>query len=81
MGFVLVAALVGFVVWSSTTLDSHRCRVCIEFKGRTQCAEAAGTNSEEAHRTAVTAACGPISGGVTDGMACSRQTPVSQKCR
>lgn len=72
VGAVLVA-----VVYSSMGLRKFTYEVCMEFQGRTNCAVASGTTSEEAIRTATDTACAIISAGMTESIQCSRTPPKS----
>jgi len=71
------ALFFGYVIYSSMGLDQFRCEVCMEFRGQTACATAAGTTRQEAQRTASDTACAKISSGVTDSIACSQSSPKS----
>lgn len=71
------AVFFGYVIYSSMGLDQFRCEVCMEFRGQTACATAAGTTPQEAQRTATDTACAQISSGVTDSIACSQSVPKS----
>ena len=64
-----------YVIYSSMGLDQFRCEVCMEFRGQTACATAAGTTRQEAQRTAGDTACAKISYGVNDIIACSQSAP------
>ena len=81
VGALALLAVVVFVVVSSLRLEAHSCEVCMEYRGRSQCRSVGGATIEEAKMAAVNNACAFISSGVTDSMACSRQTPVSESCR
>ena len=72
LGFML---FLGYVVYSSLGLNQFRCEVCVEFQGQTACATAAGSTREEAQRTATDTACGKVSSGMTDTMACGQIPP------
>ena len=72
-----VVLFLSYVVYSSLGLDDHRVEVCMEFRGQTACATAAGATREEAQRTATDTACAQISSGMTDSMACSQSRPKS----
>ncbi len=74
---VVVLAFVGVVVYSSLHLGQVTVEVCMEYKGRTNCGRAAAPNEEEATRTATDNACGTISSGMTESLACSRTPPRS----
>jgi len=71
------ALFFGYVIYSSMGLDQFRSEVCMEFRGQTACATAAGTTAQEAQRTATDTACAQISSGVTDSIACSQSPPKS----
>jgi hypothetical protein len=75
-GLVVLAAL----IYSSLNLRQVSCEVCMEFNGQTQCSTAAGTSQEEAQRTATDTACAPITGGMTESIACSNTPPKSVTC-
>ncbi len=79
VGFIL---LLGLIVYSSTGLDNVSCEVCMEFKGREMCKNAAGTTQEEAIETAKNNACADIAGGREDSIACTGRTPMkSVSCK
>ena len=80
----VTVAVVGFVglalatiIYSSMGIHEYSVEICVTFKGRTSCGEAAAASREDALRHAATNACASISGGVTDSIACSRTTPDS----
>jgi hypothetical protein len=77
-GFVV---LIGFIIYSVTGLAQITCDVCIEFHGKTSCRPAAGTNREEAVRTASTVACSDLAFGRTESIACERTPPKSVTCK
>jgi hypothetical protein len=78
VGFV---ALIVFIIYSATGLAQVSCEVCLEFHGRTTCAPAAGTNQEEAVRTAQSIACTELATGRTENIACERTPPRSIMCK
>jgi len=77
LGLLFAAAVVAFLVMSTLHLAQYKAEVCIDFNGRTQCRTAAGTTEEFALRSATTAACATLAGGVTQVMACEHTTPTS----
>jgi hypothetical protein len=79
VGIVLAVAVLGYIVYSSMNLASHKVEVCITFNGRTNCRTAAGASEEFARRTATTNACADIASGVTDSIACENTPPNSVK--
>ena len=76
MGILIVAVILGIMVYSSLSLTAHRVEVCIQFNGQTRCKTASGATQIDAIRTATTNACGELAGGVTDTMACLRAEPA-----
>ena len=77
---VFLVAFAALVVWLSSSVGRVECEVCMEFQGRRSCATAAAPSAEEALQSARTTACGTISGGVRDSMACGSATPAQQSC-
>ena len=73
-----VAAL--FVVLT-TASAKVQCRVCVQFRGRTNCATAAGATEQAAREGAQSTACGPIANGMDEQIACGRSPPTSVQCR
>jgi len=78
LGFGL---LLGYIIYSSTTLAEVSCEVCIEFQGRKECRSAAGTNVEEAQTAATNLACVFLASGMTDRIACPNTRPTSATCK
>jgi hypothetical protein len=77
---VFLVGLGGLVVWLASSIGQVECRVCMEFGGRYNCATAAAATADEAVQSARTTACGTISGGVRDSIACNGATPAEQSC-
>lgn len=77
---VFLVAIVALVVWLSTSIGAVECRVCIDFEGRRNCATAAAPTRDEAVHGARTTACGTISGGVRDSIACGNTMPSEVSC-
>lgn len=78
---VFLVAIVALVVWLSSSIGAIECRVCIDFQGRRNCATAAAPTEEEAVQSARNTACGTISGGVRDSIACGNTTPSERSCK
>jgi len=78
LGFV---ALIGFIIYSATGLAQVNCEICLEFHGKTSCQRAAGTNEEEAIRTAGGIACSELATGRTENIACERTPPKTAMCK
>ncbi len=77
LGVAIVVGILAVLTYSSLQLSNHTCRACVTYNGRTNCATASGTTRDEALGTAVTTACGSISGGVTQSIQCGNTPPDS----
>ena len=78
---VLALALVGYFFWHKTMASQLAiCEVCVEFNGQRQCYKASGETAREAARTAHTTACGPVSNGMNEKIACDSRPPALQRC-
>ena len=73
-----IAALF-FIMTAGTAKEE--CRVCMDYEGRSNCATAAGPTRDAAIETARTTACGPITAGMNDVVACGNRAPASVQCR
>jgi hypothetical protein len=78
---VFLVGIVALVIWLSTSIGAVECHVCIEFGGRRNCATAAAPTEAEAVHSARTTACGTISGGVRDSIACGNTEPSEKVCK
>lgn len=76
----IVLAL-GYMIYMSMSESEVSCEVCVEFRGATECRRATGKDRLEAETAAASTACGLLSGGVTDGIACRNTTPKSVSCQ
>ncbi len=76
----LVLAFAGFLAWSTLSAQKHECSVCVEFNGMRNCATASHSTEEEAARSAQNTACGPVTAGMNDAIACDARPPVSRQC-
>jgi hypothetical protein len=77
VGILIVAVILGVIIYSSFNLAKFRVEVCMSFHGATNCRTAAGSTEEFARRTAITNACAAIASGVTDSIACENTPPIS----
>jgi hypothetical protein len=76
-GLALLLGYLGYITMSPSQVS---CEVCVEFRGATECRRATGKDRLEAETAAASTACGLISGGVTDGIACRNTPPKSVTC-
>jgi hypothetical protein len=81
VGLLFIVAVVAYVIAGSFSVSAHRCEVCMEYRGRSQCRTVEAATIELARDGAIQNACATISGGVTDSMACHRETPISANCQ
>jgi hypothetical protein len=73
-----VAALFFFM---TTARAKVRCRVCVEFRGRANCATAVGATEQAAREGAQSTACGPIASGMDQQIGCGRAAPALVQCQ
>ena len=76
-----VVVLVYLMTYLTMSGNEVSCEVCMEFRGVTECRRATGKDRLEAETAAGSTACGLISGGVTDGIACRNTAPKSVSCQ
>lgn len=78
---MLLLGGLGLLFWKKTMAAQQvTCEVCINFNGARQCAKASGTSDKEAARTAHSTACGPVSNGMNEKIACDRRPPEQARC-
>jgi threonine/homoserine efflux transporter RhtA len=77
----VVAVVIGLFFYMSTARATEECAVCVEFKGRSNCATAAGRTSAEATETAQHTACGILASGMNESIACGNAAPLSVQCK
>jgi hypothetical protein len=75
-----IVGLLAVFTYLSMSPNEVSCEVCVEFRGETECRKASGKDRMEAEAAAASTACGIISGGVTDGIACRNTVPKSVTC-
>jgi hypothetical protein len=71
------ALVVGYVMYSSFSPKAYRVKVCMSYKGGTNCGTASADKREVALREATTNACALIASGVIESGQCENSTPVS----
>jgi uncharacterized protein (UPF0333 family) len=77
----VLALIIALFFYMSTASANEECTVCMEFQGRSNCATGAGSTPAEATQTAHSTACGPITSGMNETIACDNRVPVSVQCR
>jgi hypothetical protein len=75
IGALFIAAVIGYLVWSTFSAPRYRCEVCITFAGRQACRTAGAATRDEARQTATVNACGLLSSGVTESTQCQSTPP------
>ena len=79
---LLVVVLFGaFLLWSTLASQHVECTVVVAFAKDQGSGTASAASRNDAIREAQTVACGPLSQGMNDRIACSRVPPVSTRCR
>ena len=76
-----VLAVAALFFFMTTARAKVECRVCLDYRGRTNCATARGATQEAAHEGAQTTACGPIAQGMDQQIECSRTPVADVQCR
>jgi hypothetical protein len=76
---VLVAGAFFFLMTSGQT--ANHCNVCVTYRGKSNCASAAGRTEQAAREGAQTTACGILASGMDESIACGRIPPDSVQCR
>lgn len=79
----LAAIAVMVVVLYTSTMTSQRaeCTAVVTFRGATDSATASAATRDEAETQARNTACGTISSGMTDRIACTGTPPARLSCR
>jgi isocitrate lyase len=75
-----VLAVAALFFFMTTARAKVQCRVCMEFRGRTNCAAAVGPTEQAAREGAQSTACGPIASGMDEQIGCGRTAPASVQC-
>jgi hypothetical protein len=78
---LVILGFVAFLAWSTIQSQGTECEVCVQFNGRENCATASGPSELEATQTAQNTACGPVTFGMDDAIACDNKPPISRSCR
>jgi hypothetical protein len=76
-----ILLFVAFLAWTTLSAQKVTCEVCVSYNGEKNCASASHESQIEAARSAQSTACGPVSRGMNDAIACGNRPPVSQQCR
>ena len=77
--YIVIAGAIFLVllVYSSFRQSVHRVEACVDFHGRTHCAQASGQTRADAIRSAQEIDCELVANGRDENMACLDQQPSS----
>jgi hypothetical protein len=78
---VALLAFAALLLWSTLSSQHVECTVTVAFRGARQSGTASAASQPDALREAQTAACGPLTQGMNDRIACDRTPPLSRRCR
>ena len=78
---LFVLAFGAFLLWSTLASQHAECTVTVEYGGVQGSGTASAASEADALREAQTAACGPLTRGMNDRIACSRTPPINRRCR
>jgi hypothetical protein len=77
---VFLALFITLVVYMSFHSTKVECEVCVTYQGQTNCGKASSETREGAIRSAVTAACATLAGGMTETIRCQNTPPDRTTC-
>ncbi len=81
LAVLAVLAFAAFLLWSTLSSQHVECTVTVAYAGSHGTGTASASVEMDAIREAQTAACGPLSRGMNDRIACGRTPPASTHCR
>jgi hypothetical protein len=76
-----VIAVAAMFFFMTTARAKVECRVCLDYRGRSNCATARGATAQTAQEGAQTTACGPIANGMDQEIECTRAPATTAECR
>lgn len=77
----VVLAVAALFFFMTTARAKVECRVCVDYRGRSNCATARGATQGAAQEGAQTTACGPLVRGMDQSIECSRLPAATIQCR
>lgn len=69
-----------FLLYSTLTSQKYSCTVSVTYLGRSGTATASAASENDAKQQAQTTACGPITSGMNESIACSNTPPSKTEC-
>lgn len=76
-----IAAVAALFFYLTAAQATEECTVCMEFRGRSNCATASAPTRDEAEQGARNTACGPIAQGMDETIACGNTPSATVRCR
>lgn len=80
IGLIVAVIFASLLLWSTLAAQRAECEACVTFNGQRNCAKASARSETEALRSAVSTACGPVTQGMNESIACQNRPPVQQRC-
>ena len=77
---IAASGLVGWLLFSTLGAQKFECEICVEFKGKTNCANASVVSEAAAAKSAQATACGTLAKGRIESTACRNTPPLSRRC-
>ena len=78
---LVVVAFAAYLLWSTLSSQTVECTVTVAFGDTENVGTASAASEVDAAREAQTAACGPLTQGMDERIACSRVPPTARRCR
>lgn len=78
---IAIVAFAALLLYNTLSAQKYTCEVCVEFNGQRNCATASHESESEAAHSAQATACGPVTNGMDDQIACGRRPPVTTQCK
>ena len=75
-----LAAFGAYLLYSTLTAQKYSCTVSVTYQGRSGTATASAASQHDATQQAQTTACGPITSGMNESIACSNTPPAKIEC-
>lgn len=80
---VTIGAVVFFgalLLYNTLTAQKYSCTLSVTYLGRSGTATASAASEQDAKQQAQTTACGPITSGMNESIACSNTPPARTEC-
>ena len=74
-------AFAALLLYSTLAAQQVECSACITWNGTENCATASAQTQDEALRSAVNTACGPLTQGMDESIRCANLPPQRPQCR